>query len=79
MPRRAYKRRNPGADPVFDSIEVAKLINYIMIDGKKTVAEGIVYDVMEKLKEIEKDPVKALTKPKTQNLKPKIQNSKPKT
>ena len=62
MPRRAYKRRNPGADPVFDSIEVAKLINYIMIDGKKTVAEGIVYDVMEKLKEIEKDPVKALTK-----------------
>ncbi|MFO0703136.1 MAG: 30S ribosomal protein S7 [Patescibacteria group bacterium] len=62
MPRRAYKRRNPGADPVYDSLEVAKLINYIMVDGKKTVAEKIVYDVMEKLKEIEKDPVKALAK-----------------
>ncbi len=62
MPRRSYKRRNPGADPVYDSIEVAKLINYIMIDGKKTVAEKIVYDVMEKLKEVEKDPVKALTR-----------------
>lgn len=62
MPRRSYKRRNPGADPVYDSIEVAKLINYIMVDGKKTVAEKIVYDVMEKLKEVEKDPVKALAK-----------------
>lgn len=62
MPRRAYKRRQPGADPVYESVEVAKLINYIMIDGKKSIAESIVYEVMEKLKEIEKDPVRALAK-----------------
>ncbi len=62
MPRRAYKRRQSGADSVYECIEVSKLINYIMIDGKKTVAETIVYGVMERLKEIEKDPVKALLK-----------------
>jgi small subunit ribosomal protein S7 len=62
MPRHSYKRRTAGADPIYDSIEVAKLINYIMLDGKKAVAERIVYDVIEKLKTVENDPINALTK-----------------
>ena len=58
MPRRSYKRQRPKAEPVYKSIEVAKLINYLMVDGKRTVAENVVYSAMEELK---KDGQDALT------------------
>ena len=62
MPRHAYKRRPVAADPIYLSTEVSKLINYIMIDGKKDAAERIVYEVLERLKEVDPDPLKALQK-----------------
>ncbi|HNQ31755.1 MAG TPA: 30S ribosomal protein S7 [Candidatus Woesebacteria bacterium] len=62
MPRRAYKKTTTHPDPVYDSFEVSKLINYIMYDGKKSVARAIVYEVLERLKEIEADPTRALTR-----------------
>ena len=60
MPRRSYKKLTTSVDSIYGNYEVAKLINYIMIDGKKSVAQGMVYDVLEKLKEVDPDPVKAL-------------------
>ncbi len=60
MPRRPYKKRTTTNDPVYNSLEVNKLITYIMLDGKKTVAENIVYDVFEELKKQQQDPLKAL-------------------
>lgn len=60
MPRRSYKRQKVRKDPVYGSLEVAKLINYCMVDGKKTVAEHIVYDVIDELKKINEDPLKVL-------------------
>lgn len=51
------KRRKQEADPVFGNILVAKFINNIMQDGKKTVAQRIMYDAFEILKK-EGDPVK---------------------
>ena len=47
MPRRAAppKRRIP-ADPVYGSVLVQQLINKIMLDGKKSTAEKIVYDAL---------------------------------
>ena len=51
------KRRKQEADPVFGNILVAKFINNIMHDGKKTVAQRIMYDAFEILKK-EGDPVK---------------------
>lgn len=62
MPRHAYNRRPVATDAIYDSHEVAKLINYIMIDGKRDVAERIVYEVLEKLKEVDPDPLKVLQK-----------------
>lgn len=60
MPRRSYKRLTTSQDPVYGSFEVAKLVNYIMVDGKKAVAQKLVYDALEKLKEVDPDPTKAL-------------------
>lgn len=57
MPRRSYKRQQADKDPVYDSFEIAKLINYVMVDGKKTISRKIVYNVLEMMTEKKLDPV----------------------
>ena len=42
-------------DPKYKSSVIPKLINSIMYDGKKTIAEKIVYDAIEKIKTKSKD------------------------
>lgn len=60
MPRRSYKKIDTKSDSVYDSIEVNKLINYVMIDGKKSVAEKIIYSVLEKFNKEGQDPLRTL-------------------
>lgn len=43
------RRRQIEPDAVYGSPLVAKLSNYIMKDGKKSIAQGIVYDAMDHL------------------------------
>lgn len=62
MPRHQYKKRAQKVDPVHDTYEVAKLINYIMEDGKKSVAQNIVYTMLENLKKEENDALLTLNK-----------------
>ena len=48
MPRKGYiAKREVLPDPIYNSIVVTKLINNIMLDGKKGVAQKIVYDAFE--------------------------------
>ena len=50
MPRRGpAELRQIPPDPVFGSVIVQKLINRVMKDGKKTVAERIVYGALEQI------------------------------
>ena len=52
MPRRGnVPHREVLPDPVYGSVVVAKLINSIMLDGKKGVAQKIVYDAFDMIKE----------------------------
>ena len=52
MPRKGYiAKREVLADPIYESVIVTKLINNIMLDGKKGVAQKIVYDAFEIIKE----------------------------
>ena len=54
MPRRGFiAKRDVLPDPIYNSKIVTKLINNIMLDGKKTVAQKIVYDAFEIVKEKE--------------------------
>lgn len=59
MPRRGHvPKREVLPDPLYNSVVVTKLINNIMLDGKKGVAQRIVYDAFEILKEkTGKDPL----------------------
>lgn len=52
MPRRReVPKRDILPDPKFGSVEVSKFVNAIMQDGKKSVAERIVYGAFDQIKE----------------------------
>jgi len=59
MPRRGkIKRIEVLPDPVHNSVVLTKFINQIMLDGKKSTAEKIVYDAFAIIKEkTNKDPM----------------------
>ena len=59
MPRRGHvPKREVLPDPLYNSVVVTTLINNIMLDGKKGVAQRIVYDAFEILREkTGKDPL----------------------
>ena len=52
MPRKGNTpKREVLPDPVYGSVVVAKLINSIMLDGKKGVAQNIVYTAFDRIKD----------------------------
>jgi small subunit ribosomal protein S7 len=74
MPRRRRAViREIVADPVYNSTLVEKFVNSMMWQGKKTVAQGIFYDAMNKLGERSgDDPLKAFKKA-VENAKPLLE------
>jgi small subunit ribosomal protein S7 len=74
MPRRKLKRKKEIVyDPVYNSSIIAKLINGVMKDGKKSVAELIVYGAMEDVQEKTKeDPLKVVLKA-IENARPQVE------
>lgn len=60
MPRHKYKRLKVRPDKIYNSLEIAKLVNYLMIDGEKSVTEKIVYEAMDEIKKQGLDPLKTL-------------------
>ena len=63
MPRKGHaQKREVLADPMYNSIVVTKLINNIMLDGKKGVAQKIVYGAFDIVREkTGKDPLEVFT------------------
>ena len=52
MPRRGFiPKREVLADPIYNSVVVTKLINQVMQDGKRGVAQKAVYDAFDSIKE----------------------------
>ena len=52
MPRKGHiQKRDVLADPIYNSKVVTKLINNIMLDGKKGVAQRIVYGAFKRVEE----------------------------
>ena len=74
MPRKGPAPKRPVvADPVYGSQLVTQLVSKILLDGKKTVAQAIVYDALEGTREkTGVDPVQTLKKA-LDNVKPSIE------
>ena len=64
MPRKGnVPKRDVLPDPVYGSVVVAKLINSIMLDGKKGTAQQIVYSAFDKIeKTTGEDPMEVFNK-----------------
>ena len=63
MPRRGnVPKREVLPDPLYNSVLVTKLVNSIMLDGKKGVAQKVVYGAFDIIKEkTDKDPMEVYT------------------
>ncbi len=74
MRRRRAEKRTLLPDQKFNSQLLAKFINILMVEGKKTVAEGILYDALEILKQKtqEDSAIKVLNKA-IDNIRPKLE------
>ena len=59
MPRRrVVAKREILPDPKYGNVTLAKFMNHVMISGKKSVAERIVYGALDQVKEkLNKDPL----------------------
>lgn len=61
MRKRQAIKRDVLADPIYNSKMITKLINGIMLDGKKGTAQKILYDALETVKEkTNRDPMEVL-------------------
>ena len=57
--RRRAEKREIYPDPKFGDLVISKFMNNLMIDGKKSVAEKIVYGALDKIEDkLKTDPVK---------------------
>ena len=71
--KRKAPKRIPIVDPKFKSAIIPKLINSIMYDGKKTTAEKIVYDALDKIKLKSKDEPINIFNEAINNIKPTVE------
>lgn len=72
MRSRKAAKRILQPDPVYNSRLITKFINYVMVDGKKTIAQKLVYDALEQIRERSKqDPLKVF-EVAMQNVSPKM-------
>ncbi len=60
-------------DPKYKSTIIPKLINSIMYDGKKTIAEKIIYDAIEKIKSKTKDEPLNIFNDAINNIRPTVE------
>ena len=58
MRRRRPEKRTINPDPKFNDLQISKFMNYLLTDGKKGIAEKILYDAFDIVKDkSKKDPV----------------------
>ena len=74
MPRRReVPKREILPDPKFSNVEIAKFVNVLMMRGKKSVAERIIYGALDTIKSKSgKDPIEVFTQA-VQNVKPIVE------
>ena len=71
--KRKAPKKIPIVDPKFKSTVIPKLINSIMYDGKKTIAEKIIYDAIDKIKSKSKDEPINIFNEAINNIRPTVE------
>ena len=74
MPRKGPAPKRPiVVDPVYGSPTVTQLVNRVLLDGKKSVAERIVYDALEGVREKTQGDPAAVLKRALDNVRPALE------
>jgi small subunit ribosomal protein S7 len=74
MPRKGpAPRRELTADPIYKSVLVTQLINKVMLHGKRSVAEKIVYDAMALIEKRTSEPPLDTVKRALDNVRPPLE------
>ena len=74
MPRKGYiAKREILPDPVYNSKVVTKLVNNIMLDVKKSIAQKIVYNAFDIIKAKEKKDALEVFETALENVKPVLE------
>ena len=71
--KRKAPKKIPIIDPKYKSSIIPKLINSIMYDGKKTTAEKIVYEAIDKIKTKSKDEPLNVFNDAINNIRPTVE------
>ena len=71
--KRSAPKKIPIVDPIYKSTIIPKLVNSIMYDGKKTIAEKIIYDALGKIKsKVKEEPINVFNEA-INNIKPTVE------
>ena len=71
--RHAAEKREINPDAKYGHVVLAKFMNSLMLDGKKSIAEGIVYGALDKVQsKTGKDPIEVFEEAMV-NVKPKVE------
>ena len=73
MRRRRPERREILPDPIFSDLIVAKFVNNLMLDGKKSIAEKLFYNSLDIIKQREKKDGLDVFKKALDNVSPSVE------
>ncbi|MCB9499910.1 MAG: 30S ribosomal protein S7 [Erysipelotrichaceae bacterium] len=74
MPRKGnVSKRELLPDPIYNSMLVTRLINKIMLDGKKSTAQQILYGAFNKIEKITKKPAMDVFATAINNIMPEVE------
>jgi small subunit ribosomal protein S7 len=73
MRKNAAPRRDVPADPLYESVLVTQVINKVLLDGKRSTAERIVYSALSTIGQRTSDDPVATLKRAIENVKPPLE------
>ena len=73
MRKRRAEKRDVLPDPIYNSKVVTKLVNQIMLNGKKGTAQSIVYSAFETVEQTTKKPALEVFEAAMENIKPALE------
>ncbi len=73
MRKKRAVKRDVLPDPIYNSKVVTKLINQIMVDGKRGIAQNIIYDAFNMIKEKTNEDAMVVFEKAMKNIKPALE------
>ncbi len=72
--RKGNYKREIAPDPIYNDVLLAKFVNKIMLDGKKSVAQSLVYSSLDQIKDkVQEEEPLAVFKKAVENIKPQLE------